>query len=44
VSMAEFAEEWTPEKVAELERLDLNHDGVITAAECLKAEKRSGRP
>ena len=30
---------WTPEKVAEFARYDLNHDGIITADECLKVEK-----
>lgn len=43
VTMAEYAQEWTPDKLAEFNRYDLNHDGIITAAECLKAEKRSGR-
>ena len=36
--MAEFATEWTPALVAEFNRYDLNHDGIITAAECLKVE------
>jgi hypothetical protein len=40
VTMAEFASEWTPEVAAEFNRYDLNHDGVITAAECLKVEKQ----
>ena len=40
VTMAEFASEWTPEKIAEFARYDLNHDGIITAAECLKADKQ----
>ena len=40
VTMAEFASEWTPEIAAEFNRYDLNHDGVITAAECLKVEKK----
>ena len=39
--MAEFASEWTPAVAAEFDRYDLNHDGIITAAECLKVEKRS---
>jgi Ca2+-binding EF-hand superfamily protein len=43
VSMAEFAADWTPAKVAEFSRYDLNGDGIITASECLKAEKRSQR-
>jgi hypothetical protein len=37
VSMAEYAREWTDAKVAEFNRYDLNHDGIVTAAECLKA-------
>jgi hypothetical protein len=37
VSMAEYAGEWTPEAVAEFNRFDLNHDGIVTAAECLRA-------
>jgi hypothetical protein len=41
VTMTEFAREWTREKAAEFARADLNHDGIITAAECLKAEKPS---
>jgi len=39
ITMADFATTWTPEKVAEFARYDLNHDGIITAAECLKVEK-----
>ena len=39
VTMAQFTDNWTPEKVAEFARYDLNHDGIITAAECLKVEK-----
>lgn len=39
ISMAEFASQWTPEKAKEFEAYDLNHDGFITAAECLKVEK-----
>ena len=40
--MAEFTDNWTPEKLAEFARYDLNHDGIITAAECLKVEKAKG--
>jgi hypothetical protein len=40
ITMAEFADHWTPDTVAEFEKYDLNHDGIITAAECLKAEKQ----
>ncbi len=39
VSMAEFTSHWTPEKVREFESYDRNHDGFITAAECLQTEK-----
>jgi Ca2+-binding EF-hand superfamily protein len=39
ITMAQFTDEWTPEKLAEFARYDLNHDGIITAAECLKVEK-----
>lgn len=39
ISMAEFASEWTPEKVREFESYDRNHDGFITASECLQTEK-----
>lgn len=39
ITMAEFTDNWTPDKVAEFARYDLNHDGIITAAECLKVEK-----
>jgi len=42
VTMAEFTDNWTPEKLAEFARYDLNHDGIITAAECLKVEKAKG--
>ena len=38
ITMAEFATEWTPETAAEFDRYDLNHDGIITAAEVLKVE------
>jgi len=39
ITMAEFTTNWTPDKVAEFARYDLNHDGIITSAECLKVEK-----
>lgn len=39
ITMAEFTDNWTPEKLAEFAKYDLNHDGIITAAECLKVEK-----
>jgi hypothetical protein len=40
ITMAEYATEWTPETAAEFNRYDLNHDGIITAAEVLKVEAR----
>jgi hypothetical protein len=43
IPMAAFTDDWTPAATARFESLDLNHDGIITAAECLKGEKRSGR-
>ena len=43
VTMAEFTDNWTPDKVAEFARYDLNHDGIITAAECLKVEKAKAK-
>jgi len=39
VSMAEYSDVWSESKVAEFERYDLNHDGILTPRECLKAEK-----
>jgi hypothetical protein len=39
IAMAEFARQWSPDRVAEFDRYDRNHDGVITAAECLKTAK-----
>jgi len=43
VTMAEYAKDCTPAEAVEFDRLDLNHDGITTAAECLKGEKRSDR-
>lgn len=44
ITMAEYTERWTPEAVAEFQKYDLNHDGIITAAEVLKVGKpRGGR-
>ncbi len=43
VTMARYADSWTAEKVKEFEKYDLNHDGVITADEVLKVEKRGGK-
>lgn len=39
VTMAEYTTSWTVEKLAEFNRYDLNHDGIITADECLQLEK-----
>jgi len=39
ITMAQFTDDWTPEKLAEFARYDLNHDGIITSGECLKVEK-----
>lgn len=38
VAMAEYASEWTDEKIAEFKGYDLNGDGLITAKECLQAK------
>jgi hypothetical protein len=40
ITMAEYARErdWTREKAEEFDRKDLNHDGVITPDEAIKAE------
>jgi len=38
--MSEYARAWTDSKVSEFARYDLNGDGVITAKECLKAERK----
>ena len=38
VSMAEYSGLWSDSKAAEFVRYDLDGDGVITPAECLKAE------
>jgi hypothetical protein len=40
VSMAEFAASWSDSTVVEYFRYDLNRDGVVTPAECLKAMKK----
>ena len=39
IRMADFTDKWTAEKVAEFEKYDLNHDGIITADEVLKVER-----
>ena len=43
VDMAEFTDEWTEALLVEFNRYDLNRDGVITPAECLKVENGRGR-
>ena len=40
VTMAEYTEHWTAEAAEEFAKYDLNHDGIITAAECLKVEQQ----
>jgi len=43
IKMSDFETNWTPDKVKEFEKYDLNHDGVITADEALKVEKHGGK-
>ena len=40
VSMAEYSGLWSESKAGEFKRYDVNGDGVITPAECLKVEKQ----
>ncbi|MGQ9762255.1 MAG: hypothetical protein ACUVQH_10135 [Thermogutta sp.] len=40
VLMAEFTDKWTEDKLREFQKHDLNGDGIITPAECLKASGR----
>ena len=42
VSMVEFTEEWTDEKVEEFERLDSNGDGLITSIEMVNSKAMVG--
>lgn len=44
VSMAEFAQVWTPQLVDEFLAYDLNQDGYITPEECLAAIRNGARP
>ena len=37
IQMAEFATKWDAEKIGQFERLDLNHDGLITSNELLRS-------
>jgi len=39
VTMAEFVKDGSPDAAATFAEFDLNHDGIITPAECLKALK-----
>ncbi len=41
VTMAEYAPQATNERLQEFDRLDLNHDGVVTAKECPRAKSAS---
>ena len=38
VLMSEFTDKWTPDKLREFQKYDLNGDGVITPQECVKAK------
>lgn len=40
VTRAEFSKVWSPADAAEFARWDLNRDGLITARECLEAQRR----
>jgi Ca2+-binding EF-hand superfamily protein len=40
VAMAEFTSSWTDSKVREFFEVDLNRDGVVTAAEYLESKER----
>jgi hypothetical protein len=42
ITMANYTNNWTPEAVKQFEKYDLNHDGIITAAEVMKVEKSRG--
>ncbi len=42
VAMAEFATEWTNEKLAEFEQLDANRDGLLTSLEVLQSKAMVG--
>ncbi len=37
VTMAEFAQQWSEDKVTQFEKYDLNSDGIITPEECVGA-------
>ena len=43
ITMAEYTDRWTTEAVTQFEKYDLNHDGIITAAEVLKVERPRGK-
>jgi hypothetical protein len=38
--MAEFSDTWNDAVAAEFAKYDLNGDGVITAQECLEAQRK----
>jgi hypothetical protein len=40
VAMAEFTASWSNSTAREFDQFDLNHDGLITAKECLDATKK----
>lgn len=37
ITMAEFSQQWSEDKVTQFEKYDLNSDGIITPEECLDA-------
>lgn len=43
VMMAEYSPNWSPDKVQEFAKFDLNNDGIVTSRECLTAIKNSGK-
>jgi hypothetical protein len=44
ITMAQYATTWTPAVLAEFNKYDLNHDGIITAAEVLKVTGGKATP
>lgn len=42
VSMPEFETDWTPERIAEFDALDINRDGLLTAMEVVKSKSIVG--
>lgn len=43
VMMSEYSPNWSPDKVAEFAKFDLNNDGIVTSRECLTSLKNSGK-